>query len=425
MTEQETLLPDIAQMRLTAYQILYDQLGVYLDMPDDYRKIVALWIVGTYSHDKLPSYPYLYFNAQKGSGKSRILEFIANTAYLAGGKKQTGITESVLFRSREGATLVLDEMESVSSRDKGTLREYLNASYKKGATVERSKKVRTKEGEDYAVQTFKTYRPIVIANIYGMEDVLGDRCITLVLEKSNSPKHTKLIEDFSTNPYLQHAVQLLWRAKGDDGVDVDVPQNIVRDWNTYILGKYTPIDTSSSTPLTSYIVTSSPHQNERLLTFNLIDSLNISGRNLELILPLLVVARSMSKPLFEEILTIVKGIVHEKKEEEYAEDRDVSLIEFVSELDALRFEYIPVSQLTAKFKQFIGNSDDSEDRWLNSKWMGQALKRLKLIGDKKATKHAKMVILAVDKAKEKIKLFKSPTEKKEPSKDLNSIGFTV
>lgn len=390
-----------------AYDLIYNQLSHFVDMPTEYRKVVTLWIVGTYFHNYCVSYPYLYFNAMRGSGKSRILEFIANTAYGGKGKKQSGITEAVLFRSPEGATLVLDEMESISGKDKAVLREYLNAAYKRGATVERTRKVKKNGGEDYEVQTFKIFRPIVIANIYGMEDVLADRCLTLILEKSNSPLYTKMMEDFGGNPDLAAARGLLIRAKGDEMAVSSRVLGSIQDWNSYIYTKYHTLSTSSYIFPSSPLDTSKPEEVERFECYNIIDSLNISGRNLELILPLLMIARSLSREMFDEMIPILSAIVKEKKDEEFAEDRDVSVIHFVSEQDQLRYQYMPVSQLAGLFKTFMSGTEDFDDRWLNAKWMGLSLKRLKLIADKKATKTSKMILLAVDKAKEKIKMFKT------------------
>ena len=42
------------------------------------------------------------------------------------------------------------------------------------------KKKKTIEGEQQVVEEFEPYRPIIMANIWGMDEVLGERCIQLI-----------------------------------------------------------------------------------------------------------------------------------------------------------------------------------------------------------------------------------------------------
>ena len=96
----------------TAYKNIVDILKEYLDIKKEYYNIIALWIIGTYFHDKFPSYPYLFFNAMKGSGKSRTINLI--TCLSKGGEMLNSLTEAVLFRTK--GTLAIDECEGVSRK---------------------------------------------------------------------------------------------------------------------------------------------------------------------------------------------------------------------------------------------------------------------------------------------------------------------
>ena len=51
----------------------------YMDMEEQQYNLISLWIIGTYIHKQFPAYPYLFFNAMKGSGKTRILKIISLT----------------------------------------------------------------------------------------------------------------------------------------------------------------------------------------------------------------------------------------------------------------------------------------------------------------------------------------------------------
>ena len=99
---------------LEAYRNILDILKEYLDLKKEYYNIIALWIIGTYFHNKFPSYPYLFFNAMKGSGKSRTINLI--TCLSKDGSVQNSMTEAVLFRT--SGTLAIDEFEGVGRKGK-------------------------------------------------------------------------------------------------------------------------------------------------------------------------------------------------------------------------------------------------------------------------------------------------------------------
>jgi hypothetical protein len=139
--------------------------------------------------------------------------------------------------------------------------------------------------------------------------------------------------------------------------------------------------------------------------YNKIDEVKISGRNFELSFPLLLTAKLIHEDIFIEILNVLKGLMNDKKSNEYSISKDIQLYEFVSALDTFRFSYIGVKELTIKFRGYVGE-DDYQDRWLNETWMGKALRRLNLITSHKRMNTGMVVTLNVDKALEKAKLFR-------------------
>ncbi|MEK6879251.1 MAG: hypothetical protein AABY22_06555, partial [Nanoarchaeota archaeon] len=177
-----------------AYWLLIKILNKYLDLKPEYYDIIALWIIGTYLHKQFVTFPYLYFNAMKNSGKSRALKLITCLSY--NGELMNSISESVLFRTAEDHTIGIDEAESIGKKEKGALRELLNSAYKQGAKVKRAFKVKGKEREGYQIEEFNVFCPVVMANIWGMDEVTGDRCITLILDKSPKKEITRMIELF-------------------------------------------------------------------------------------------------------------------------------------------------------------------------------------------------------------------------------------
>lgn len=372
------------------YELIIEVLKDYCDIEEKYYSLIAIWIIGTYFHDNFPTYPYLFFNAMKGSGKSRVLRLIALLS--KDGELLNSLTEAVLFRTK--GTLGIDEFESISKKGNENLKELLNSAYKKGIKVKRMRKVHTKEGEEQQVEEFDVYRPIIMANIRGMDEVLNDRCISIILEKSNKLSITKKMELYDNDTRILgiHSFLLEQCSK----CIVYTPENIYKEWNNYININYTNYTHyNNSTNSTNYT------KEEYLSFFNKLNESGINGRNLELAMPLLVIASSLNIEIFDSLLDTFKEIIEEKKKEDLVESIDISLIDFISQ-ELNDRKWIQVKELFQKFKGYVQVEDD----WFNEKWFGRALRRLKLTKDKKRMSYGVLVVLDVPKAQEKIKMFR-------------------
>jgi hypothetical protein len=252
------------------------------------------------------------------------------------------------------------------------------------------------------------YTPVAMANINGIEDVLGDRSLTLTLEKSMNPALVKKIENFSKNAKIKEIKTNLEKIRV--GLcNVELLSKVSDEWNSFVNDKY---NTHTHTTHTLHYSTSL----QDLEFFNKIDESNIFGRNLELLFPLIIVSKLVSEEVFNEFLIIAKVFNLTKKEDEYAESKDVTLIEFVSKAERYRFEYVFIHDLFNEFKTYMGNLVDIDNRsenWISVIWLSLALKRLKLIHERKRVAKGSMVLLDVDKAKEKLKIFKTEEKKDE------------
>lgn len=377
-----------------AYYTIVDILKEYCDLDERYYPIVALWILGTYAHSEFNTYPYLFLNAMRQSGKSRLLRLISILS--KNGKMVGSLTEAVLFRTAKGKTFCIDEFEGVGKKDKSNLRELLNSAYKKGVTIERADK-KDKDG-NRIVEEFDVYTSIAMANIWGMEEVLGDRCITLTLEKSNKKKITKLVENYD-NHYSINKIKKLLNNKQLLFSNIIKGQDISSKWNKFIKNNYT------NTPNTLTTQTTLTTQEQTL--FNKINNLEIDGRDLELFFSLFLVADLIDEVTLDRILEIAKTITKEKRTEELTESKDILLINFLAEKSTqedLRYhDFINVSALTNDFREHIGAETD--DQYINSKWVGRALKRLNLIINKRRVARGVEITLNIEKAKAKSPLF--------------------
>jgi hypothetical protein len=412
------------------YEKIVMIINEYMDVPQTTARVVALWIISTYFHESFQTFPYLFFNAMRGSGKTRFLKLISSLASKGDGSVQNNLTEAVLFRIPRGTTTCIDEVEQIGSKEKQTLRELLNSAYKKGMKVKRMRKSHTKDGEMQVVETFEPYFPIAMANIWGMDEVLSDRSLTFILEKSNNPLKTKMIEDFENNYIFQEIKTTLNSLVGCSLCSVVNIKNIEREWNKYIKDKYTPSTLTTYTTLTTLTTPLTKNNEEKREEmekirvyldveefFNKLDSADISGRNFELSLPLLIISKTIGDEYFTDFIKIMKEVIVSKKGEEYANSKDVSLYEMVNDLESFGLEYFPIKELTQRFREFVGDDSEKDDKWLNDKWMGRALKRLNLELEKKRFKSGFKVILNYVKAKEKLKIFKSDSVDSEKKRE--------
>jgi len=395
-TSNQDVLKDLTKH----YKKIKEILQKYVVLEDYYYPLISLWIIGTYLHEQFNTFPLLFINATKGSGKSRLLRLIISLSH--SGKLVSDLRESVLFRTAKDNTIGIDEFEMVGHKEMATLRTMLNSAYKKGVGVERMREITKNGKKEWEVERFDLYTSVALANIWGVEEVLADRCVSVVLEKSNDPIRTKLIEDYEENPDILEIKRTLCSL-----CSVVTVKREDTTWNSYLLNKnnYTNNYTNNTHN------THNTHNNTALTTlYKKIYDSNLNGRDLELFFPLFFIAKFVSDEVLEEVLEITKMIISEKKHEEYTESSDVSLIDFISMKPEYQINYVSIHELVLRFKQFILGGEE-EVKWLNSKWMGRALKRLKLISSKRRVTKGVEVTLNVGKAKEKIKIFKTIEEK--------------
>jgi hypothetical protein len=253
------------------------------------------------------------------------------------------------------------------------------------------------DGEEQVAESFSVFRPIVMANIWGMEEVLGDRCISMQLEKSENPIITRLVENFNENILVKEIINY-FRVNQCSLCSVVTSQNIYTTWNEYIYTNYTNNinDTNNTNNIGEF--------ND---LFKKICDTNIDGRNLELFFPLFLIAKQVGDDILEQTLNYAKEMIHNKRVDEIVESKDIMVFKMISEQESNK--YYVINDLTIMFRQRI-EADDKMD-WLNSKWMGRALKRLQLTVDKRRVAEGIEVTLDVQKAIRKMEFFLNEGQK--------------
>ena len=386
--EEEISEENYKEMMKEAYNLIIKMLKKYCDLNEDYYNLIACWIIGTYFHDKFKTYPYLFIHATKGSGKSRTMNLTTHLSHE--GRMVNSLTEAVLFRTT--GTLGIDEFESLGRKGSENLRELLNSAYKQGITIIRMSKQKKEGVEDHVPTEYRVYRPIIIANISGMDEVLEDRCLTLIMEKSAKTKIINLIENFDGEKDIQKIKDLCSKCSKCSFFD---PSLMFAKWNNFIFFEGTQLNTNS--------IKHTNNTNNTYYThlFEKVKFTGIGGRNLELFLPLIIIANEISSVVTDKTTLSLQKLHLSKKEDEFSENTDVSLIDFISQ-EPPKNAFVSLKETTQNFQKFIKNTE----YWLNTKWMGRALKRLGLVKEKRRRSYGVEYILNYEKAQEKIKMFK-------------------
>jgi hypothetical protein len=188
------------------FKLLKTQLLKYIDFKDKRcYDLVALYNIGTYFFPLFDAYAYLHINGLTDSGKTQLLKVCENIAFNA--ELHGNISSASLFRLVEASrcTLLIDENEEMANPQKGEeFRKLLLNGYKKGGKVTRS----DMSSRSYDPTSFEVYSPKIIASIAVPDNVLGSRCIEIVMQPtSNKELAGKVVKD---GPEWQEIRDLLY-----------------------------------------------------------------------------------------------------------------------------------------------------------------------------------------------------------------------
>jgi hypothetical protein len=322
----------------------------------------ALWDIGTYFHHLFNAYPYLYIGGTKRCGKTKTLilhSLLALNAFFSNNMSISSIYR--LIQNARG-TLLIDETEKLSSyrMSERTLefRSILLAGYKKGGKCYRVEKGR---GEILRPQEFEVYAPKALANISGLEDILEDRCKTTILRRSrnkaiinnepdvNDPKWSELRNELYIF-YLTFwsEIQTLYNELGE-------------------LSELVNVETTT-------------HFSDEDLAY-------ITGRELELWKSIFALARffdkkqcavskftsSLNSPasLTGMMLKLAVEDAKQRQVENITETGEAILVQVLQKI-VNADGYYKIKSI----KETMGKEFDEEQKWITTKWIGNALRRL-------------------------------------------------
>ena len=310
----------------TAVKTVFEE---YMEFEDPIiYDFLTLWVIGTYLFPIFEAYPYIYVGGMKGVGKTKLLTLLSHLCFNA--KFSGSFTSSCLFRNVESqrCTYLLDETENLAYPEKAEdIRSLLLNGYKRGGVASRVNKD-THTPEDYEV-----YSPKAIANIKGLENVLEDRCISLIIKKGKNPKLLNS-EPKHENPIWQQIRDMLY---------------------IFALERFSELSEHSER---------GEHWGEPLLV----------GRNQELWKPILVLAKYFSQwveGVYERILEFAIAKTKERLTENMTETAEYLLVETLIQM-VDKAGYYKVMDI----KKSLEEQFEEPQNWLTTKWVGNALRRL-------------------------------------------------
>ena len=169
-------------------------LKTYVVLPDPRSyDILTLWAIGTYVFRIFRYYPYIHVNAEKGSGKTTLMEILESICF--NGDMSSDSTGAALFHEvhNNSSTLFIDEAEDLLDHKEGPKMKLLKAGFSKAGKVKRKDR------------TFDCYSPKMLAGINDLDDVLADRTIRI--------RMLRKLETERTSPYVDSAEILRWQGQ--------------------------------------------------------------------------------------------------------------------------------------------------------------------------------------------------------------------
>lgn len=169
---------------------------VFIKDPQVYR-LLALWVIQTHCYKDFEYTGYIFAHSpEPESGKSRLLEvldlLVANSSGLL-----YKPTDAILFRTADGATQLLDEVDTWTNGD--FLRGILNAGFHRGGVVQRNEQQRSGKWKPIS---FPVYGPRAMAGI-GLNILHGttkDRTFLIAMVKQTQAERREKFRTRKVKP---------------------------------------------------------------------------------------------------------------------------------------------------------------------------------------------------------------------------------
>lgn len=156
--------------------------------------LVTVWMMGTYLFRVFRYYPYLHLNAEKGSGKTLLMELMSQISFNGVLMSQPAASTVAKLIEQSSATLFIDEAEGLSGGN-NQLKQILKTGFARSGIYYIGEKM------------YRTFSPKCFAGINELDDVLADRAITIKMMRKSSNEHVELYRENSKMRSIQTRIR--------------------------------------------------------------------------------------------------------------------------------------------------------------------------------------------------------------------------
>lgn len=172
-------------------QEIVDFIKRYCDLPDDFARISAYYVILTYFYDRLDQIPYLSFMGDLGTGKSRCKLIVGSVCYhpiLA----SAGTSPAAMYRliSKWPGTLLMDEADLNNKSDEAQeITKILNCGFDKY-----NPRVVCDKDDPNSLLFNNPFCPKIIARRFEFQDkAVESRCITQIMQQTSRRELPKVL----------------------------------------------------------------------------------------------------------------------------------------------------------------------------------------------------------------------------------------
>ncbi|MGO9092509.1 MAG: DUF3854 domain-containing protein [bacterium] len=151
--------------------------------------LLATWAMGSYFYKPFPYWGYILFvSVTKRCAKSLAEDLLSCVCHNAT-TRSINPSEASVFRQVDGddITLIIDEVETLRSKEKPEIVGLINSGFQKGSTVTRIES----KGKEFFPVSFNAYGPKILAGIRGVPDTVEDRSFKIPMVRKTPGEKVK------------------------------------------------------------------------------------------------------------------------------------------------------------------------------------------------------------------------------------------
>ena len=172
----------------TLIQEMITLMEYYIDLPEEYAEgaiiTLAYWCMLSYCFTAWHAVPYVSLTGERGCGKSRVLECLSELVFSP--VIASNMSEPAMFRTMNATcgTLLYDEAEAVSDKDRVELLTMLNAGHQSKFAIARRCEKKARGG--FSVVDYRIFGPKAFAAIKTLPPALLSRSIIIPMVRAAS-----------------------------------------------------------------------------------------------------------------------------------------------------------------------------------------------------------------------------------------------